>query len=682
MLKIYINTVSRKWFNRHGGAFPDGQPGIPYGNTEHVVIQCCSATPNEGSETVNPETDWTRDTQFNFSGVGAMLSCDNNFIRRKSGTLDAPLESGAVETIQLRMNNPTIGTVPESGTIHLFSESGVLEAVQYVSRAISGDAVVFGCAENSEIENSYPVHSSADVPESLYMQSVMDAADSDPATGRFAFDITAMSAKLREATESSDVSAVPNVKGLEFLIYTVGGNDEISTRGWFFCKSFQIPVPMAEVNPNPLTPQTATDLLIGLISATLGRGIDMEFSADASSYHATQGTEDRYVRFRLHGTTSWTALSMPGGTPGYSAYELAVAAGYTGTQSEWIASLKGADGNSGKSAYELAVSLGYNGTIAEWLNSMTGQSAYELAMSLGYNGTITEWIASLRGAPGDGLHYDRSGTLAQRALYDGEDAGFKFAVSTTDSTLRTTTLHIYTKKSSASGDWSDPLDLTIYGAEGTVTMIAPVEFTDPPDEAKYFFVDLSDYPNASAFAVVIDTDEGEYTLPYASDLGVRKIVKKDNILRVYFGSNVQNFETGRLYLSQMMGSSSPGSTAVPSYNGVMYYGSTTQISDCSDFTAAMLADLTSADAGVLGKTGFGTVSAGALEVVLIPAAANLKAEKFDGISGYGPFPEDNGGTGTGANGETLTLNGTAYKIYGNFKLTSAASYFRVVAEEE
>ena len=47
------------------------------------------------------------------------------------------------------------------------------------------------------------------------------------------------------------------------------------------------------------------------------------------------------------------------GDPGASAYEIAVAGGYEGTDAEWLASLKG---EPGKSAYEVAVAGGYNGT--------------------------------------------------------------------------------------------------------------------------------------------------------------------------------------------------------------------------------------------------------------------------------------------------------------------------------
>lgn len=76
------------------------------------------------------------------------------------------------------------------------------------------------------------------------------------------------------------------------------------------------------------------------------------------------------------------------GTDGKSAYELAKADGYTGTLTEWLASLKGeqgpagakgekgndgsagATGPAGKSAYELAVDNGFSGTEAEWLKSL------------------------------------------------------------------------------------------------------------------------------------------------------------------------------------------------------------------------------------------------------------------------------------------------------------------------
>ena len=57
----------------------------------------------------------------------------------------------------------------------------------------------------------------------------------------------------------------------------------------------------------------------------------------------------------------------------------------------------------GKSAYEVAKENGFNGTETEWLASLTGadgKSAYQIAVENGFTGTETEWIESLKGKDG------------------------------------------------------------------------------------------------------------------------------------------------------------------------------------------------------------------------------------------------------------------------------------------
>ena len=68
-----------------------------------------------------------------------------------------------------------------------------------------------------------------------------------------------------------------------------------------------------------------------------------------------------------HVTADITDLSAAG-VEGKSAYQLAVAAGFAGTEAEWLASLKG------ESAYETAVEQGFTGTEASFgkaLNELT-----------------------------------------------------------------------------------------------------------------------------------------------------------------------------------------------------------------------------------------------------------------------------------------------------------------------
>lgn len=141
-----------------------------------------------------------------------------------------------------------------------------------------------------------------------------------------------------------------------------------------------------------------------------------------------------------------SGVAGPRGERGYSAYDLAVKNGYTGTEKEWLAYLKGdkgdkgdtgatgatgpagangkdgvngADGkpgSNGLSAYELAVKNGFTGNESAWLESLKGEqgvpgpagadgkngvngvdgkdgmSAYTIAVKNGYNGTESDWI--------------------------------------------------------------------------------------------------------------------------------------------------------------------------------------------------------------------------------------------------------------------------------------------------
>jgi hypothetical protein len=113
--------------------------------------------------------------------------------------------------------------------------------------------------------------------------------------------------------------------------------------------------------------------------------------------------------------TQWTNI---GPIQGDSAYEVAVANGFVGTEVEWLESLvgiqgnTGADGTDGQSAYQLAVANGFVGTESEWLDSLVGpigpngpqgpegESAYEVAVANGFVGTESQWLESLVGPIG------------------------------------------------------------------------------------------------------------------------------------------------------------------------------------------------------------------------------------------------------------------------------------------
>lgn len=99
------------------------------------------------------------------------------------------------------------------------------------------------------------------------------------------------------------------------------------------------------------------------------------------------------------------------GKDGKSAYEIAVEHGFVGTEAEWLESLKGVngkDGVNGKNGCD-----GRNGTDGlsgrDGINGTDGKSAYIIAVEHGFSGTETEWLQSLKGADGkDGITPDMS----------------------------------------------------------------------------------------------------------------------------------------------------------------------------------------------------------------------------------------------------------------------------------
>ena len=89
------------------------------------------------------------------------------------------------------------------------------------------------------------------------------------------------------------------------------------------------------------------------------------------------------------------------GLTGKSAYDIWKDAGNVGDEKAFLKSLVGPKGDAGKSAYQLAVEGGFSGTEKEWINSLKGQDAYQLAVASGYQGDLKSWLASLKGEKGD-----------------------------------------------------------------------------------------------------------------------------------------------------------------------------------------------------------------------------------------------------------------------------------------
>lgn len=106
-----------------------------------------------------------------------------------------------------------------------------------------------------------------------------------------------------------------------------------------------------------------------------------------------------YIEVHVAGQASSVKVPLGGVTvDGKSAYEVAVAAGFVGTQAQWLASLQGANG---KSAYQSAVDTGYVGSEANWIASLKGPKGD--TGNTGAPGTNGATIIQTSGAPSAGV---------------------------------------------------------------------------------------------------------------------------------------------------------------------------------------------------------------------------------------------------------------------------------------
>ena len=297
MQKFYINTVTGTWYNSDGDLFRDGMPEYTYQNSYRIAIQLCSSTPSSATEGVNPE-EWEKYTGYSAGGVTALLSADNDFRRRRKGTVVGEIPAGSVSQIAMDIESASAATIRSSGTLRLFNTSGVAEVLKYDSVSIAGETVTFSLSSGSVLENSYSDGAAGDVPDAIYAQAAMIAEESDPANGLFVFDFVIYSEKLREKFEYADLETLDDLKGIELLIFSLDG-DTADIHDRYFCKSCSIKAPMAE--PGLLTeiPDSCSGNLASMITALISNGFDVEFSADGDSWHTEQLEDDSFMRFRL-----------------------------------------------------------------------------------------------------------------------------------------------------------------------------------------------------------------------------------------------------------------------------------------------------------------------------------------------------------------------------------------------
>ena len=352
----------------------------------------------------------------------------------------------------------------------------------------------------------------------------------------------------------------------------------------------------------------------------------------------------------------------------------------------------GKDGKDGLSIYDLAVrDNGYKGTVQQFIADQKGErgdSAFDVAKSNGFDGNEKEWLQSLKGEDGKGIDYDAYGSIDEKSLYNNEKAGFRFLVSVNDDNARVNYVYIFTKNSDNSEDWSEPLVIKNYGNTAKYTVFdvkEPVIIERVLNNTyDYFEINIEKYPNVTVAAVTFDGIDGEETLPYGSTFGVKKIIKTDNSIRIYFGANIPSWTRGYVYLSQMVAPENIGAMEITT--GTMYYGyiKNSSLNGISQITSDILNEaiaagtIKSTGAKVLDKTAISDIPAGAFAVVIVPDNSELIAKKDDGFGGKVTFELNNAFDNSGANGAIIKLSDDLnYRAYGELKLSNTDIYIYV-----
>ena len=270
------------------------------------------------------------------------------------------------------------------------------------------------------------------------------------------------------------------------------------------------------------TQQTETNTLIAITysqySTVIGlywngtEFIDPPISiiAVASTNEISYKNEEKWLSTKLDEIEdSIENISLTPGADGKSAYQIAQDNGYTGTETEWLASLHGADGQDGVDGTN-----GTNGTDgADGQDGADGKSAYQIAVDNGFVGNETAWLASLVGATGAKGDKGDTGDAGQ----DGADgttvavgttttgaAGTNASVTSTYNSVTNTITLDFTIPRGATGESGSSASIT---ADEVLTKIKTVDGANSGLDA-----DTLDGIHASGFSASNHNHNGTYAL--------------------------------------------------------------------------------------------------------------------------------------------------------------------------
>lgn len=366
MADIFLNTntVLGATYDQYGNAMGDYNPVFPYKSSFRLRWQLYTATPGADSDGVDMSS-WTK---ANYSGCGALVTCDNDFVHRISGTLATGITSGStISSVTVNIGNNR-DLVPASGFVTIFNNAGGVKDFAYTAVTFSGN--------NAELtigawtaDADYSAGAAARVSQEAYFQSYYNTSLSDPPTGLFVFDCVVYSRKVSAAGDAASGQWI-DVQGIEILPYRMIDNVYTELPS-FLCRSAAISVNMGEAGTNPVVTTPVENMILAFVSSLFSAGADVELYNSSTEqwvpYDEVSEITNIYTKYRwwLNGGDGSVKTELPlingmdGETPeidpdtlhwviggvdtGVSAQGLAVLIQYSADAQNWHATFASGD---------------------------------------------------------------------------------------------------------------------------------------------------------------------------------------------------------------------------------------------------------------------------------------------------------------------------------------------------
>lgn len=336
---IRTNTITRENYDKDGDSFENLMPEISYRSSVRIMWYLYTQTPNANELGVDIE-DWTADTSY--TGCSALLSCDNDWVRKLEGKLVGSITSGtAIYSVTVTLASASNSTIPAEGTVTLVNSFGESEEYIYSARTISGTSVTY--TVDATPTKSFADGDTVRVSQEMLFQAAMNAEASTPASGIFVFDVSANSEKLSKLAENSQGRTIANI-GLELLPFYTESNI-VHELPAFLLETLGLTITIGDAHASPQITTEIANTIAALvaqgISSVSGRVSSLEdeldptnassviwsvikqpedqiqYSADGENWHSSQLSTDLYYHLgrTVNSVTLW-GVAIPIGRSG------------------------------------------------------------------------------------------------------------------------------------------------------------------------------------------------------------------------------------------------------------------------------------------------------------------------------------------------------------------------------